>query len=214
MWDGFRSEMAVYDFNGDNVKDTVDCIGVVTTWSVCSMNQWDNMHKAPLTFLSDEGVIRNGKLSNYHMSAYEDEGVILASVAGRSWTNDADVKAYFQKNPVENMYGKLQNGSTHTSPTTMRNGVYGDGVHYCQLGYNVQGIEAAESMYNYWYGNDTVTSVKLLQFNGIDEVPDSIEVRAGESYGVVPVVEPACGKLSFKISNILCRLLHRFLETI
>ncbi|MBQ2007617.1 MAG: hypothetical protein II236_02960, partial [Alistipes sp.] len=144
-----------------------------------SMNQWNNMHKAPLTFLSDEGVIRNGKLSNYHMSAYEDNGVIQASVAGRSWTNDADVKAYFQNNPVENMYGALQNGSTHTSPTTMRNGVYGDGVHYCQLGYNVQGVDTAESMYEYWFGGNDVASVKLLQAISAGRLPTMQRIGHG-----------------------------------
>jgi lysophospholipase L1-like esterase len=71
------------------------------------------------------------------MAAFENDGVVMASTDARSWTTDADVQAYFEKTPVEDMYGKLQNGSTHKSPTTVRNGISADGVHFNQVGYNI-----------------------------------------------------------------------------
>ncbi len=201
MWDGFREEMALYDFNGDGNKDTVDCIGLLTFWGVCSMNKWDEMRKAPLAFRTDSGAPYYGKLINYSMAYFENNGVIIASDVGRSWTSDADVEEYFKKNPIENLYGVLQNGKTHTSPTTMRDGVYGDGVHYNQLGYNVQGIESAESMYEYWYGKNETTSFKLVQADGVSLVPDQITIPLGESYAIVPIALPSSTKLTYEITG-------------
>ena len=201
MWDGFREEMARYDFNGDGEKDTVDCIGLLTFWGVCSMNKWDNMHKEPLAFYNGSGTPYYGKLINYAMSYFENNGVIMASDVGRSWTSDADVEEYFKKNPIENLYGVLQNGKTHTSPTTMRDGVYGDGVHYNQLGYNVQGIESAESMYEYWYGKNETTSFKLVQADGVSLVPDQITIPLGESYAIVPMALPSSTKLTYELTG-------------
>ena len=200
MWNGFQEEMALYDFDGDNTVDTVDCIGVVPTWSVCSMDSWDNMHKAPLAF-NRSGDIHNGKLINYYMSVFGNEGVVMASTAGRSWTTDAGVKAYFDANPIVNMYGVLQNGNYHTNPSTVRNGVYGDGVHYSQLGYNVQGIEITNSMYEYWYDANAVESVKFVQEDGVSEVPETIELPANGSYIVVPEATPSSAKLTFTVEG-------------
>ena len=201
MWNGFRSEMALYDFDGDGTTETVDCIGLLPLWNPCSINNWDDPTPEPLAFYTREDAMYYGKLINYSMSAYEDEGVIMASTAGRNWLTDADVTAYFEANPVEDMYGMLQNGATHTSPTTVQNGVYGDGVHYCQLGYNVQGIETAESMYEYWFGGNDVTALELVQANGVDEVPDAIEIPEGGTYVLVPMTDPSSGKLSYTLTG-------------
>jgi hypothetical protein len=201
MWEGFRREMALYDFDGDGQNDTVNCIGLLPLWNPCAMNDWNNLFPEPLAFYNATGDMYYGKLINYSMSAYENDGVIMASVAGRSWTSDANVAAYFAANPIASMYGKLQNGTTHTNPTTMRNGVYGDGVHYCQLGYNVQGIETAENMYEYWYGGNNVASVTLLQANGVDEVPNAVVIPEAGTYVVVPVANPSSAKLAFTVTG-------------
>lgn len=201
MWEGFQEQMRVYDFDGDNVRDTVDCISLLPLWNVCAMNKWDNMIQEPLAFYTGTGAMYYGKLINYSMSAFEDNGVILGSSVGRQWTTDADVTAYFKANPIENMYGKLQDGTTDKNPTTLRNGVYGDGVHYGQLGYNVLGIDIAQNMYDYWYGNNELVSLRLLQADGVTEVPNQITVRVGEEYVVAPDAEPACAKLTYSMTG-------------
>ena len=201
MWEGFQEQMRVYDFDGDGTTDTVDCISLLPLWNVCSMKQWDNLHKEPLAFFTTAGTKYYGKLINYFMSAFGDNGVILGSSVMRQWTSDADVAAYFQANPIENMYGKLQDGTTDKNPTTVRNGVYGDGVHYGQLGYNVLGIDIAKNMYDYWYGKNDLVSLRLLQADGITEVPDAIEVRVGEEYVIAPDAVPASAKLTYSVSS-------------
>ena len=201
MWEGFQREMAVYDFDGDGNMDTVDCIAMLPLWNVCAMNQWDNMRPEPLAFYNETGDIYYGKLINYSLAAYENEGIIIGSNIGRSWTSDKAVADYFAEYPVEGLYGKLQNGTTHKSPNTMRDGIYGDGVHYSQLGYNVQGVDIAENMYKYWYGTDEATTLKLLQKNGVKEVPDSIEIPLNDSYVAAPVVEPCSAKLTYEITG-------------
>ena len=198
MWNGFREEMAIYDFDGDKVTDTVDCIALLPLWSVLE----GSAIPAPLAFYSRADLLYTGKLINYAMSVFENDGVILASNVGRNWTSDADVEAYFKANPVEKLYGKLQNGTIHANPTTMLGGVYSeDGVHYCQIGYNVQGIETAESMYEYWYGLNNLTSVRFLQADGVSEVPDAIELPKGYTYIIVPDCAPTTAKLTYEITG-------------
>ena len=200
MWNGFKTEMARYDFDGDNEIDTVDCIGLLPLWNVCSMNQWDNLRKEPLAFISGSTAYY-GKIINYSMSEFEDNGVMMASTVGRNWTSDADVTAYFEANPISSFYGTLHNGTTHSNPTTMKNGVFADGVHYAQLGYNVQGVETARSLYDYWYGKNKVTDMTLVQGNGVDPVPDNIELKQGDTYAIVPLIVKSSGKLDFEIEG-------------
>ncbi|MBR3836723.1 MAG: hypothetical protein IKJ74_01140 [Clostridia bacterium] len=201
MWNGFREELALYDFDGDSKKDTVDCIGLVPIWVVSSMNDMGNLFPEPLAFYNHGGETYTGKVINYAMSAYENEGVIMASTVGRNWTTDADVKAYFEANPIENLYGKLENGTTHTNPTMVQGEIFADGTHYTQLGYNVQGIEIANSMYDYWTGNNALQSVRLLQEDGVSEVPESIEVPLNKSYVIVPETVPSTAKLTYEVTG-------------
>ena len=79
--------------------------------------------------------------------------------------------------------------------------IFDDGTHYTQLGYNVQGIEVASSMYAYWNGNNAVQSVRLLQEDGVSEVPESIEVPLNKSYVIVPETVPSTAKLTYEVTG-------------
>lgn len=198
MWNGFKEDLA-YNFNGKT--ETVDCIGLLPIWNVCAMGGWSSMKAEPQAFYNDFKDCLNGKLVNYAMSALDDDDVIMASTIGRDWcAGDSAVAEYFSKNPIEDLYTK-HSGGRPVSPTTLQNGVYGDGVHYNQLGYNVTGMEASESLYSYWYLNQKASSYQLLQEDGKTEVPATLELNAGEDYVIVPEVTPSYAKVDYSISD-------------
>ena len=200
MWEGFKEDLS-YDMDNDGNEETVDCIGLLPIWNVCPMNKWNEMKEEPQAFYNDTKDVLNGKLVNYAMSAFGDD-VVMASSVGREWCKgDEAVKEYFDKHPITDFYEETHNGRTPDNPTSLKNGVYGDGVHYNQLGYNITGMEAAESLYQYWEGNTKMESCRLLQKDGVTEVPESITLKAGETYIIVPECTPAYGKTDFLVSG-------------
>ena len=120
MWNGFKSELK-FDVNGDGKEITVDRIGLSPLWNVSKMGFVDFI-KNPLEF-------NNGKYINYYMSASEEySDVFMAVDDGRNWTNDASVKAYFDK--VDISYEVQQ--TPVKKPTNFKE-ILSDGVHYYKI---------------------------------------------------------------------------------
>lgn len=168
MWNGFKTDLA-YDFDGDGRKETFDCLTVMPVSRAYSGRFWtDPLYENPYEF-------NNGQVANYYMAYFGMPDVIIGNTVGREWLTDQAVEAYFKKHQVSSFYTKNHKGKLPDNPTVMRNGVFGDGVHHNQLGYNITGIQAIESMCKYWAGTNNATLAKLVLEDGVTEAVGTSE---------------------------------------
>ncbi|MDD6137015.1 MAG: hypothetical protein PUB54_07595 [Lachnospiraceae bacterium] len=206
MWRGFKSDFAM-DIDGDGKTETVDCIALAPVWKMYADRSAD------ATPIENPYVFTSGRLANYYMAYFENDGVILSTNIGRQWLTDDAVAKFFQEHPVSSYFTKSHGASLPGSPTAMKNykegttqyyGITVDGIHYCQLGYNIVGLEIMDSMYKYWYGTNQATSARLLLADGKTVVTGTLSepYKLDESESLYLVPDTNLGaKLNFEASG-------------
>ena len=176
MWDGYKEELS-FDMDGDGEKETVQAMGFVPIWTNHS--------------------IHDDKAANYFMGAsdtYED--MFMASLAGKSWLSDADLKKNFPEIDYET------HGESVVKPTEAL-AVYSDGVHYIQAAYNALGMDIAQNLFAYLRTANRPESLTLVQPDG-NKLYDEVDLRVGRQIEVLPMVEPlTVNDLTFTLSDNL-----------
>lgn len=176
MWNGFKQDLS-FDADGNGEPETVKAIGFVPIWT--------------------SHVIHDDKAANYFMGVsdtYED--MFMASLAGKTWLTDADLKRNFPEIDYET------HGEAVTKPLAAAS-VYSDGVHYIQAAYNALGMDIAQNLFAYLRTANRPESLTLVQPDG-NKIYDEVKLRVGRQIEILPIVEPlTVNDLTFALSDNL-----------
>ncbi|MBQ1232104.1 MAG: hypothetical protein IIX86_01090, partial [Clostridia bacterium] len=177
MWSGFQSELSA-DITGDGNMESVSFLGLVPIWT----------KSAGLSYTQDEPA------GMFMAASAEYPDIFTASVIGQDWLTNADVASKFPAFDYT-----VQSGETLKRPETTADVFASDNVHYDQVAYNAVGIDIANNLYRYLYGDNALTNVQIVDPSKVTEVSESVTLAFGEQVLLVPLTEPlTCADLSFK----------------
>ena len=165
VWNGFQTGMTI-DIDGDGKADTPTSLGFVPLWEATG-----HMNK----FNYDKHAIYYMALSDEYPHVY------IASHASRSWQTWDGIKSTFPEIDYETQSQPVK------APEKFED-VSADKVHLTQLGYNAQGQEIAQNMYNYLRTENEPKTVLLYNVSG--QSISSINVNVGSEYRFALVVNP------------------------
>jgi len=168
MWGGFKNEFS-RDIDGNGTKETVSFLGIVPIWT----------KSAGVSYTQDEPA------SMFMAASEEYNDIFTASVIGKDWLTNENVKNLFPEIDYE-----IQSGETLSRPEKTSEVFASDNVHYQQVGYNAVGIDIANNLYEYVYGENKLSEIKLVYPENLAEIPDNTELVYGEELIIVPLVEP------------------------
>ncbi|MBQ5362246.1 MAG: hypothetical protein IIU63_02770, partial [Clostridia bacterium] len=177
MWSGFQSELSA-DITGDGNMESVSFLGLVPIWT----------KSAGLSYTQDEPA------GMFMAASAEYPDIFTASVIGQDWLTNADVASKFPAFDYT-----VQSGETLKRPETTADVFASDNVHYDQVAYNAVGIDIANNLYRYLYGDNALTNVQIVDPSKVTEVSESVTLAFGEQVLLMPLTEPlTCADLSFK----------------
>lgn len=195
---GFRQDLA-HDFDGDNTKESVEFFALAPSWKNSIMYELDSN---PFSLAKSHSFTK-GRLLNYANGALADHpDTFIASTYARQWLTDAGVAAYYaQSGEQYDTNYPTQNGVALSEPTKRSNGIYGDGVHYNQLGYNTAGMHIAHNIYTYLQ-NPAAKSVTVYDETGLAPIEDGRKLAVGDEIRIAAIAEPVCvNNLTFAASG-------------
>lgn len=199
-FDNMRINMCAalaFDYDGDGVKEEIEFFGIIPSWRISIINQDNNLFP-----IEDRIKFNNGRLANYTLATLENGTNIFLANNNRVWTTDEGVAAYFAKEgDLYDTNYPTQNGITLKEPTVMVKGVFDDGVHYTQTGYNALGMSIAQNIYNY-LNKVKAESVILYDDDGLTVIEDNHTMRVGDNIKMVAIPEPvSVNDLTFEASG-------------
>ncbi len=177
MWGGFKSEFSK-DIDGDGKSESVSFLGIIPIWT----------KSGGVSYTQDEPA------GLYMAASKEYSDIFTVSVIGQEWLTDANVSALFPEIDYE-----IQSGAVLKRPAKTSEVFASDNVHYQQVAYNAVGIDIADNLYEYLYGKNELSEVKLVYSKDLTEIANNTELEYGEELIIVPITEPiAYSKLEFK----------------
>lgn len=198
MCAGLRADLAC-DFNGDNTKETLEFFALVPSWKNSIMYELDSN---PFSTAKSHSFTK-GRLLNYANGVLADyPDMFLASSYARQWLTDEGVAAYYaQSGEQYDTNYPTQNGVALSEPTKRSGGIYGDGVHYNQLGYNTAGMHIAHNIYAYLQ-NPVAESVTVYNEDGLTKIENGYKMAVGDDLRIAAIPEPICvNNLTFVASG-------------
>lgn len=185
LWNSFKTDLA-HDVDGDGEPDVPEFFGLVPYFTPTNLES-----------------VGFDKPAAFYMSSNEDyPDILMASDAYRFWMTEEGLQTFPEITYKTQSAAVSAPEAVSYSEETPNSIMAADGSHPRQVVYNAMGMDAAENIYA-WLTNreETVTAFDLVH-SDMTDVPQSITIRTGEPYQMLPIAKPSyVANLSYEVTG-------------